>query len=132
MEEAHLGRVADPAAGAWSLEARTAELARAAWARFTAIEAAGGVAGALRDGLIAEDVGRARAALAAAIAAKALRIVGVTDFADARRGPGRGPGPAAARPRQPCRPSPGLPGSDSHCPPLAPTRGRLEEGARGS
>ncbi|MEP6968198.1 MAG: methylmalonyl-CoA mutase family protein, partial [Pseudomonadota bacterium] len=119
MEEAHLGRVADPAAGSWSLEARTADLARAAWERFTAIEAAGGAAQALVDGLIAEEVGGARAALAAAIAAKALRIVGVTDFADAAALPVEvdTDGGTAVE-----APSPGLPGSDSHCPPLEPVR----------
>ena len=43
VEEAHLGRVVDPAGGAGYLETLTDELARAAWARFQAIEAAGGV-----------------------------------------------------------------------------------------
>lgn len=122
MEEAHVGRVRDPAAGSWSLEARTADLARAAWERFTAIEAAGGAARALVDGLIAAEVGRARAALAAAISAKAVRIVGVTDFADssALRVEVEAAGGTAV-----AAPSPGLPGLDSHCPPLEPAR--LEE-----
>jgi hypothetical protein len=39
MEESHLGRVADPAGGAWFLESLTDDLARRAWARFQAIEA---------------------------------------------------------------------------------------------
>ena len=46
MDEAHLGRVADPAGGAWFLETLTDELARAAWTKFQAIEAAGGLADA--------------------------------------------------------------------------------------
>ncbi|MEI7933183.1 MAG: methylmalonyl-CoA mutase family protein, partial [Alphaproteobacteria bacterium] len=43
MEEAHIARVADPAGGAWFLETLTDEMARAAWAKFRAIEAAGGI-----------------------------------------------------------------------------------------
>jgi methylmalonyl-CoA mutase N-terminal domain/subunit len=40
MEEAHVGRVADPAAGSGYVEALTDQIAREAWARFQAIEAA--------------------------------------------------------------------------------------------
>ena len=42
MDEANLGRVADPAGGAWWLETLTDELARAGWAAFQAMEAEGG------------------------------------------------------------------------------------------
>jgi len=41
--EAHLHRVADPAAGAYYLEQATHRLAEAAWSRFQEIEAAGGL-----------------------------------------------------------------------------------------
>ena len=44
MDEAHLGRVADPAGGAYYLESLTDEIARAAWAVLQKIEAGGGVA----------------------------------------------------------------------------------------
>ncbi len=50
MEEAHIGRVADPAAGSGYVEALTDEIAREAWTRFQAIEAAGGVVAALTLG----------------------------------------------------------------------------------
>jgi methylmalonyl-CoA mutase len=43
-EESRLGHVADPAGGSGYVEALTDQLARAAWARFQAIEAAGGMA----------------------------------------------------------------------------------------
>ena len=58
MEEAHLGRVADPAGGSWFVETLTRDLAEAAWTRFQAIEAEGGVLVAL-DGL-ADEVEAAR------------------------------------------------------------------------
>jgi methylmalonyl-CoA mutase len=80
MEEAHLGAVDDPAAGAWAFDALTTELARAAWALFNRIEGAGGAAEALRSGIIADAVATSVGALGASIAEKKTRIVGVTDF----------------------------------------------------
>lgn len=119
MEEAHLGRVADPAAGAWALEAQTLDLARAAWAAFTAIEAAGGAIGALQSGLIATEVERSRQALAAALADRGLRVIGVTDFAMAEDPPPQDmPGPEPAAPGAPLDVS--LAGADSVCRPLSP------------
>jgi len=53
MEEAHLGRVADPAGGSWFVESLTRNLAEAAWAQFQTIEAEGGILGGL-DRLAAE------------------------------------------------------------------------------
>lgn len=50
MEEASLGRVADPAAGAGFLETLTDQLARAGWAAFQGIESEGGVVEALASG----------------------------------------------------------------------------------
>ena len=80
MEEAHLGAVDDPTAGAWAFEALTADLARAAWAIFNRIEATGGAAEALRSGMVADAVAASVADLATSIADKKTRIVGVTDF----------------------------------------------------
>lgn len=125
MQEAYLGTVADPAAGAWAFEALTADLARAAWANFTAIEAAGGLVQSLVDGLIAREVAASREALSADIVGGRIKIVGVTDFRDAEQDAvGRPPPPAPSAP-------PGdaaLPGPDSRCPPLTPVR--LEDLAR--
>jgi methylmalonyl-CoA mutase len=42
LEESHLGRVLDPAAGSWYVEDLTEELAQQAWAHFQDIEARGG------------------------------------------------------------------------------------------
>ncbi|CAN5312730.1 hypothetical protein BH11ACT7_BH11ACT7_31500 [soil metagenome] len=46
LEESHLGRVLDPAAGSWFVEDLTEELAGAAWAHFQEIEARGGFSAA--------------------------------------------------------------------------------------
>lgn len=116
MEEAHLGRVADPAAGSGYVEALTDEIARAAWSRFQAIEARGGLIEALASGLVAAEVEAARAAREAA---GQPRIVGVTAFPPAQEGEIEieRQAPVAVD-----APSPRLPGPDGHCPPLKPIR----------
>ncbi|MEJ2227712.1 MAG: methylmalonyl-CoA mutase family protein [Alphaproteobacteria bacterium] len=53
QEEAHLGRVADPAGGSWYVENLTHRLAAGAWTEFRRIEAAGGLLAALESGLAA-------------------------------------------------------------------------------
>lgn len=82
MEEAHLGRVDDPAAGSWFLDQRTRELAEAGWAEFRMIEAEGGVVEALRGHLIQPRVARARLGLEQALKDGARQMVGVTKFVD--------------------------------------------------
>ncbi|MCD0453119.1 methylmalonyl-CoA mutase subunit beta [Actinocorallia sp. API 0066] len=52
LEESSLARVVDPAGGSWYVETLTEEIAQAAWAFFTSIEKAGGLAAALESGLI--------------------------------------------------------------------------------
>jgi len=126
MEEGHVGAVADPAAGAGALETLGADLARAAWAGFNAIEAAGGVVAALREGVIAQRVKAATADLAAGLADRSLRVVGVTDF---RAGEAPAPTTALAEAVPVAAPDPRLPGPDSHCPALTPIR--LEDLAPG-
>ena len=117
MEEGHVGAVADPTAGAGAFESLSHDLARAGWAKFSAIEETGGAVAALRDGLIAQEVLSAREALAAAIAAGEQRIVGVTDFqpSDARVVAVEEASAVDAPP-----PDARLPGPDSHCPALTP------------
>jgi methylmalonyl-CoA mutase len=121
MEEAHLGRVADPAAGSWALESLTRDLASAAWGAFVEIEAAGGVTTALEGGLVATAVERSRIAITDAVADRRLRIIGVTDF----RSDEAAPDPLAPANAEFPQPDPRLPGADSLCPPLAAIR--LEE-----
>ena len=82
MEEANLGRVDDPAAGSWYLDARTHDLAQAGWTEFQTIEAEGGIIGALKGGVIQPRIARARAVREAALKNGAAQIIGVTKFVD--------------------------------------------------
>ena len=114
MQEASLGRVADPAGGAWYLEQLTDDLARAGWAFFQAIEQQGGLIAALESGFVADAVARTRAER------PAVPIVGASQFRAADQAP------VATDPLDP-RPEPRSvevrqPGDDSRCPPLAPIR----------
>jgi methylmalonyl-CoA mutase len=113
MEEAHVGRVADPAAGSGYVEAMTDQLARAAWAKLQEIEAAGGLAAALASGLIARDVEAAKAAR------PEPKLVGVNAFPPAKEHPVEIETPA---PKSVEAPSPALPGPDSACPALKAIR----------
>jgi methylmalonyl-CoA mutase len=79
-EEAHLAKVADPAAGSGAVENLTDQLCRTAWALFREIEAAGGVAASLESGLIQGKVAAVRAKRAAAIARRQDALTGVSIF----------------------------------------------------
>ncbi|MET0272439.1 MAG: methylmalonyl-CoA mutase family protein [Phenylobacterium sp.] len=113
MEEAHIGRVADPAAGSGYVEAMTDQMARAAWTLFQDIERQSGIITALTSGWVAEQV-------AAAVAARPEgKIIGVTAFPPAKNEPVE----VERVTRQPVdAPSPALPGPDGRCPPLKPIR----------
>lgn len=111
MDEAHLGRVDDPAAGAWFLDARARDLAQAGWAEFQRIEGEGGLIAALKAGTIQARVAQARDVRRAAYVGGEAVLVGVNRFVDPQ------PRPAAAAPRDPMAPSPG-----DVCTPLIPIR----------
>jgi methylmalonyl-CoA mutase len=119
MEEANLGRVADPAGGAWFLDTLTDELAKAAWTEFQAIEAAGGIVAALGSGAVQSKVAAAREARLAAIAAQEDKILGVTVFRNGDDKPVEVEKVAAAPVEAP---NPRLPGPDGYCEPMAPVR----------
>ena len=121
MEESHLGRVADPAGGAWYLDTLTDQIAQAAWTGFQAIEAAGGIIAALKSGVIAEAVNAAREAQSKAYADKSRKILGVTVFPNADD---KVPEVAVVDPAAfaVAGPDPRLPGPDSSCPPLPSIR----------
>ena len=114
MEEAHIGRVADPAAGSGYVEALTDQIARKAWAEFQAIEAIGGIVAALTSGHIAQAVAAANAARTAD-----PKIIGVTAFPPAKDAAVEVEIAAA---KAVTAPSSRLPGPDSSCPPLRPMR----------
>ena len=121
MDEANLGRVADPARGAWFIEDLTDQLARAGWAAFQAIEAQGGIVAALGSGSIAAQVARAAEARRAAIAAGEQKIIGVTVFKSAHdKGVEVEVVDGAAFAVAP--PSVKMPGPDSRAAPLPPIR----------
>jgi methylmalonyl-CoA mutase len=82
VEESHLARVIDPAGGSWLVESLTDELARAGWAFFQELEAAGGVLAALDSGLLAERVGAIRVKREADMATRRTPITGVSEFPD--------------------------------------------------
>ncbi len=98
-EESHLGRVVDPAAGSYYLEAHTDALAREAWRRFTALERGGGVVAALRSGALTERLAAAWSKRRDAIARRKEPVLGVSEFANLdeqvpARGPARGAAPS--------------------------------------
>ena len=118
MEESHLGRVEDPAAGAWFVESLTRDLARQGWKQFQAIEARGGVVQALTSGFIAAGAAEVREAREAAVVEGAAPILGVTLFLD----PAPRPVQTDETASQPTSDAPRLDGPDSRCPPLRPMR----------
>lgn len=75
MEEAGLGRVADPAGGAFALETLSVEMARAAWQAFQQIEAGGGLAAGLPG--LADRVAQSRAVAQAQLQAGERVMIGV-------------------------------------------------------
>jgi len=119
MDEAGLGRVTDPAGGAWAIEALTDQLARAGWAAFQAIEAEGGLLASLSSGRIAAEAAASLEARRAALADKTNKMIGVTVF------PSTDPTPTPVETIAAIgvdAPSPRLPGPDSRCAPLKPVR----------
>jgi methylmalonyl-CoA mutase len=82
IEEAGIARVADPSAGTGWSEQLTDALCRAAWALFQEIEAAGGAAAALEQGLIQRKVAVARAERERAVATRKDALVGANEFPD--------------------------------------------------
>lgn len=82
LEEAHLGRVADPAGGSYYVESLTDALARAAWAFFQEVEAAGGAVAALDSGFVAERTAEVRARREREVATRTAPLTGVSEFPD--------------------------------------------------
>lgn len=80
QEESGLGRVADPAGGSYAIEALTGALAGEAWALFQGLEAKGGMAAALRAGVIQDMVGEAAAKRARDVATGRMALTGVSAF----------------------------------------------------
>jgi methylmalonyl-CoA mutase len=79
-EESNVGKVSDPAGGAWFVESLTDQLAAKAWEVFQQIEAAGGMAAALTSGLVAERIEASKAERAKRLANRSQPLTGVSMF----------------------------------------------------
>ncbi len=93
-EESQLARFADPAAGSGAVEALTDVLAEAAWARFQAIEADGGMLAVLAAGSLQREIARTRDQRLLRVKQHAIEMIGVNAFVSADDAPL----PADARP----------------------------------
>ncbi|HBY58477.1 MAG TPA: hypothetical protein DEH78_01560, partial [Solibacterales bacterium] len=95
-EEAHIDKVADPAAGSYYIESLTQSLAQEAWTLFQQVEAKGGFTAA-QDG-IAQAIAQSRAAKEKAVAARRRVLVGVNNYPNTMdTAPAPGPVPKAWR-----------------------------------
>ncbi|GAB2482971.1 methylmalonyl-CoA mutase family protein [Luteococcus sediminum] len=79
-EESNIGRVNDPAGGSWYVETLTTKLAEAAWKVLGTIEAAGGMAKAVVDGLAMKELEPVIAERTKRLATRKQPITGVSEF----------------------------------------------------
>lgn len=82
-DEAHLGRVADPAGGSHALESLTEQLAQAAWTRFQQIEKEGGMVAALASGFLQTQLSACLEREVLHVRMRKHPLVGITRFPDA-------------------------------------------------
>lgn len=80
LEESHLGRVLDPAAGSWYVEDLTAAIAARAWEFMQQIETAGGYLAAVASGELAERIGATKARRDTDVAHRRTTVTGVNEF----------------------------------------------------
>ncbi|WP_026413112.1 methylmalonyl-CoA mutase subunit beta [Actinomadura oligospora] len=96
LEESSLARVVDPAGGSWYVERLTEDLAQAAWAWFTEIEKAGGLADALASGLVARRLGETWERRRRDVAHRKAPLTGLSEFPNlAETLPSRRPAPSS-------------------------------------
>lgn len=80
--EAHLGRVSDPSAGSYLLEALTGEYAARAWAVFQEIEVKGGVLETLNTGWLQDQIAERWQERCRSIADGQIQILGANAYTD--------------------------------------------------
>ncbi|WP_300393565.1 methylmalonyl-CoA mutase family protein [Henriciella sp.] len=80
MEESGLGRIADPAGGAWFEETLATDLAEDAWKEFQQIESEGGLAESLAAGKFQSRIKGVRDDRYKAIAKRKIPVTGVSEF----------------------------------------------------
>jgi methylmalonyl-CoA mutase len=118
-DESALGRVLDPAGGAWYVESLTSALAERAWDAFTAIERAGGALAYLDSGALADDLAGTRVRRDAQIADRTRPITGVSEFAFLEEQP-------VTRPAGPAVPASGPVAAHRYAEPFEALRDRAE------
>lgn len=79
-DEAGVGRVVDPAGGAWVVEHMTLDLAKTAWKRLQEVESQGGVERAIESGFVTKRIEENYSERARRIAIRRDHVTGVTDF----------------------------------------------------
>jgi methylmalonyl-CoA mutase len=99
--EAHVGATADPGAGSGAIEQLTDALAAAAWSKFQAIEAAGGMAASVRAGTLQREIAATRSGRLARVARGDIQLVGANVFPGTVEGPGPAPVRQSPRPDHP-------------------------------
>jgi methylmalonyl-CoA mutase len=80
LEEAQLGRVADPLGGSYTVEVLTHSIAEAARGVMATIAAAGGIVGASESGWIEAELNRIKSARALQVSTRKRTIVGTTVY----------------------------------------------------
>lgn len=80
QSESHVGKVVDPVGGSWYVEDLTDQLARSTWQVFGAIDGSGGMAEAVRNGLIDERIAIARERTDDKVRHRTQPITGVSEF----------------------------------------------------
>lgn len=96
VEESHLARVVDPAAGSWFVESLTGRLASAAWSVFQDVEADGGMEAVLASGRIEAALDEAWAQRLVELGTRRQPITGVSEFPDLDQAPLARPARAAS------------------------------------
>lgn len=81
QEESSLGRVADPAGGAWFMESHADALAKAAWEIFQNLEKEGGFGASLLADSFQAEIAKTRQARRKDIAKRKAPITGVSEYA---------------------------------------------------
>lgn len=86
-EEFSFTQTADPAGGSWYLEKLTDELAHKSWTLFQTIEARGGLAAALREGIPQQQIAEAVREKTDAVGKRRLGLIGTNLFPNLKETP---------------------------------------------
>ncbi|MGJ7034888.1 methylmalonyl-CoA mutase family protein [Anoxybacillus eryuanensis] len=81
-EEAHIGKVIDPAGGSYYVETLTEQIAEAAWKLFQQIEAKGGMTKALEAGVVQAEIEKIAKLREQNVKARKERIIGTNVYAN--------------------------------------------------